>query len=77
MQIDIPDALAPFFEKLTKEDIRRTYAVGLFLMGHLTLPQAATLAHLEEQVLRRQLESHGISIVPPLDSGLTAEQPEN
>lgn len=62
MQIDVPAPLAPVLDAMPKEDIRRVFAVGLFLLGHLSLPQAAALAHLEESALRRHLEARGLPI---------------
>lgn len=66
MQINVPDSLLPRLHLLTEEEIRRAFAVGLFVEEFFTLAQAARLADVDRLSFQRILADHEI----PLHYGL-------
>ena len=62
MQINVPDSLLPRLHLLTEAEVRRAFAVGLFVEEFFTLAQAAQLADVDRLSFQLILASHEIPI---------------
>ena len=62
MQINVPDSLLPRLHLLTEAEVRRAFAVGLFVEEFFTLAQAARLADVDRLSFQRILADHEIPL---------------